>query len=252
MDKDDLDALWLEYKSSDDVELRNKLVLHYHFLAESAASGLVSKLNVGTTRDDLINYGVIGLIDAIEKFEPERGLQFTTYSAYRIRGAIYDAYRELSWTPRRVVEELKDRYDSRDAYHLEYGARPSDKELAEFSGVSFKQVKKVAYYSSYNDVDSIGKSFAGTGDDSLALEDILSSDDKGPEDTYVDSALVGILSELVGRLPERETIVLSLYYYEGHTLSEIGDIMGFTESNACHVKNSGIKQLKQLLCDEGM
>src|SRR4051812_8833028 len=130
MDRDDLKTLWAAFKATDDIHLRNELVVHYRPGLRQVAARGGSTLPPEVDREDLISYGVFGLIDAVEKFDPERGIKFETYSSPRIRGSIIDHLRMADWVPRSVRSKARDLERARVDLELQFGRAPEEEEIA--------------------------------------------------------------------------------------------------------------------------
>lgn len=211
-----VDTLWATYKSTGDLELRNRLVLRYSPLVKYVAGRVRSGLPDTVDQSDLVSEGVIGLMDAIERFEPARGLQFQTYAVPRIRGAIIDSLRSADWVPRAVRDKIRKVERARVALEARLDRRPNDNEIAEEMAISPRELREIYAKVSYT-------SLAST--DELGVADGLSlvSGDAF-EDADTKEALMGA----VAGLPERDRIIVALYYFEGLTLSEIGQVFGVT------------------------
>lgn len=234
----DVAALWQEYKTTHDPEVRNRLVLQYAPLVKYVAGRVRSGMPQTVEQADLVSEGVIGLMDAIEKFEPGRGLQFQTYAVPRIRGAIIDGLRAADWVPRSVRNKIRDIQQAQVALESRIGRTPTDTEIADELQVSVKELRatyaKVSY-TSLASIDEIGV----TDDFGVAAEDAL-------EDNEVRAALMAAITHL----PERDKIIIALYYFEGLTLSEIGQVLGVTESRVSQLHTRATLSLRgKLLVD---
>ncbi len=196
---------------------------------------------------DLVSYGIFGLIDAIEKFDIERSIKFETYAISRVRGAIIDELRAIDWIPRSV------RYKAREVEraYAELEGRlhrtPTEAEVAEHMGIKVGDLHQIFSQVSYVNVVALDEllSVGGEKGDSLTLGDTL--EDKGAEDPVL--AFEGeetkyLLARAINQLPEREKIVVTLYYYEGLTLAEIGQVLGVTESRICQMHTKAVLQLR--------
>jgi RNA polymerase sigma factor FliA len=210
--------LWQDYKATGDLELRNRLVLQYSPLVKYVAGRVRSGLPQSVEQNDLISEGVIGLIDAIDRFEPERGLQFQTYAVPRIRGAMVDSLRSSDWVPRSLREKKRDIERAQATLESKLGRTPSDAEVAGELGVSVADLRETYSKVSYTNVASI---------DELGLSDELAPTQSGP---HGELDLGPELLEAVGQLAERDRVIVALYYFEGLTLAEIGQVLGVTES----------------------
>src|SRR4029450_8416942 len=201
-----------------DLELRNRLVVQYSPLVKYVAGRVRSGLPQSVEQSDLISEGVIGLIDAIDRFEPERGLQFQTYAVPRIRGAMVDSLRSSDWVPRSLREKKRDIERAQASLETKLGRTPSDGEVAAELGISVPDLREAYRKVSYTNVSSIDE--LGLGDELVPTAPDGSGDsDMGPE-----------LLAAVRQLPERDQVIVALYYFEGLTLAEIGQVLGVTES----------------------
>lgn len=243
---DELTALWQEFKRSHAAEARERLILHYAPLVKYVASRVATGLPASVEQADLVSYGMFGLIDALEKFEPARGNKFETYAIPRIKGAIIDELRAMDWVPRSV--RFKAREIERAYSDLESMLKraPTEKEVAARLGFTLTELHEVINQISFVSV--------------LALDELLSvGSDRGEQvsllDTLADKGsdvsmglegqeTRGLLAAAINSLSEREKIVVTLYYFEGLTLAEIGEILGVTESRVCQIHTKAVNQLR--------
>ena len=248
----DLDALWDEYKRLQDQSLRDQLILHYSPLVKYVAGRVAIGLPQNVEQADLVSYGIFGLIDAVEKFDPRRGYKFETYAIARIKGAILDELRSIDWVPRSV--RAKARQLEKSYAKLEGSLRraPTDEELANELGITEEQLQNLLSQLSFVGLVALDEmlSVGGEKGDKLTLGDTL--EDKGAEDPVL--AFEGeetkfLLARAINQLPEREKIVVTLYYYEGLTLAEIGKVLGVTESRICQMHTKAVLQLRAKLTD---
>jgi RNA polymerase sigma factor for flagellar operon FliA len=239
--------LWRVYKSDGDPAVREKLILHYSPLVKYVAGRVGVGLPPNIEQADLVSYGIFGLIDAIEKFDIERSIKFETYAISRVRGAIIDELRAIDWIPRSV------RYKAREVEraYAELEGRlhrtPTEAEVAEHMEIKVGDLHQIFSQVSYVNVVALDEllSVGGEKGDSLTLGDTL--EDKGAEDPVL--AFEGeetkyLLARAINQLPEREKIVVTLYYYEGLTLAEIGQVLGVTESRICQMHTKAVLQLR--------
>jgi RNA polymerase sigma factor for flagellar operon FliA len=241
MDSTDTDGsvehLWQAYKQHGDKDARDRLILQYSPLVKYVAGRVRSGLPSSVDQNDLISDGVIGLMDAIEKFEPERGLQFQTYAVPRIRGAMVDGLRASDWVPRSVREKIRDIDSAQARLERELGRAPNDSEVAAALGVSVKELRTTYSKVSYTNVASIDE--MGFGDDAStpATPATFSDMDDIPE------GFLGAVHELA----ERDRVVVALYYWEGLTLAEIGQVLGVTESRISQLHSRATMTLRRKL-----
>jgi RNA polymerase sigma factor FliA len=243
---DELAALWAEFKGTASPQARERLILHYAPLVKYVASRVATGLPASVEQADLVSYGMFGLIDALEKFEPARGNKFETYAIPRIKGAIIDELRAMDWVPRSVrfkARQIEKAYSDLESI---LKRAPSEKEVAARLGVTLKELHDVITQISFVSV--------------LALDELLSvGSDRGEQVSLLDTLADrgsdvsmglegqetrGLLAAAINSLSEREKIVVTLYYFEGLTLAEIGEILGVTESRVCQIHTKAVNQLR--------
>ncbi|MDZ4654570.1 MAG: RNA polymerase sigma factor WhiG [Coriobacteriia bacterium] len=248
--KTDVSAYWATYKESGDPDARETLILNYSPLVKYVAGRLSSNLPQTVDTSDLISYGVFGLIDAIEKFDPGRGIKFETYAIARIKGAIIDELRAMDWVPRSVRARSREIEQAYITLENRLKRVPSDTEVAREMGVSARQLQDVLTKLSYTSVISFEELWTG-GQDKDDKGNVLGSiKDKSAEDPvqmFENVELKEILSSAIDRLPDREKTVIALYYYEGLTLKEIGAVLGVTESRVSQLHTKAVLRLRARL-----
>ena len=250
---DDLVArLWKEYKADGTEQARERLILHYSPLVKFVAGRVASGLPHNIEQSDLVSYGIFGLIDAIEKFDLERAIKFETYAISRIRGAIIDELRALDWIPRSVRSKAREVERAYTTLEAELRRTPSEAEVADHLGIALGDLHHIFSQVSYVNVVALDEmlSVGGEKGDKLTLGDTL--EDHRAEDPVL--AFEGeetkfLLAGAINQLPEREKIVVTLYYYEGLTLAEIGKVLGVTESRICQMHTKAVLQLRAKLTD---
>jgi RNA polymerase sigma factor FliA len=246
-----LAELWANYVADRDPALRDRLILHYAPLVKYVAGRVGSGLPAHVEQADLVSYGTFGLIDAITRFEPTREVKFESYAMARIRGAIIDELRTTDWIPRSV--RMKARQFERTVAELESRLHrtPTDDEVADEMGMDVEEIRKFLGQLSLVNV--------------VALDELLTDDDGGGApslgDTLQDSSALDpqamaehgearqLLARAVEQLPEREKVVVSLYYFEGLTLADIGRVLGVTESRICQLHTKAVLHLRTKLAD---
>lgn len=238
----DCEKLWQEYKKAGDETAREQLITRYVYLAKYAVDRMNIMPSGAVGYDDLISHAIIGLIDAVEKYEPERGIKFESYALQRIKGATIDAIRSLDWMPRSVRREesvLKEAYVELE---MRFGRPAGDAEVAEHLGISLEEldnkislIGQAAIFSLDDMIESMGESSASP------LASLSTEDD--PADHAQVTEAKRMLAQSVGELPEREKLVITLYYYEELTLKEIAKVLGVTESRVSQMHTRALLRL---------
>jgi RNA polymerase sigma factor for flagellar operon FliA len=246
----DADALWAEYKKTHSPELREKVILHYAPLVKYVAGRVSTGLPPSVEFGDLMSYGVFGLLDAIEKFDPTRGIKFETYAIARIKGAIIDELRAEDWVPRSV--RFKAREVERAYMELEGELRrvPTDEEVAEKLGVTVEEYLNLLSKMTLISLVALDELWTVSGDkaDRISLADIVEDVKvKDPSKSFEIEEMKGIIANAINGLPERERIVVTLYYFEGLTMREIGEVLTVTESRICQMHTKAILRLRSRL-----
>jgi RNA polymerase sigma factor for flagellar operon FliA len=241
-----IDRLWVDYKSGRDQNLRDQLLLHYSPLVKYVAGRVAVGLPQNVEHADLVSYGIFGLIDAVEKFDPERGYKFETYAIARIKGAILDELRSIDWVPRSVRAKARALEKAYAKLEGQLHRTPSDDEVAEELGLSEEQFQTLLGQLSFVGLVALDEllSVSGERGESMTLGDTIPDSGDGPVGAYEVEEMRQLLAESINRMPEREKIVLTLYYYEGLTLAEIGQVLGVTESRVCQIHTKAVLQLR--------
>ena len=243
-------ALWEGYKRDGDRGSRERLILQYSPLVKYVAGRVSVGLPATIEHADLVSYGMFGLIDAIEKFDLAKGVKFETYAISRIKGAIIDELRSIDWIPRSVRSKARDVERALAALELKLRRTPTEEELAAELDVSIKDLRQTLTQVSLVSVVALDESFSGEDAERQALVDTL-QDPKAPdpESSYEDVEMRSMLAEAMNRMSEREKTVLVLYYFEGMTLSQIGQVLGVTESRVCQMHTKAVLGLRAKMAD---
>ena len=240
-------SLWTELKSIGSKEARDRLIVHFSPLVKYVAGRVSVGLPSYVEQADLISYGMFGLIDAIEKFEPERGRRFEAYAVTRIKGAIIDELRSMDWVPRSVrtkAKSIETAYAKLEGQHLR---APTDLEVAKELGISEEDLHQMFAQISFVGLVALDEILSVDRGESTTLGDTLADPGEGPVAAYEVVEMRQLLASAVDRLGEREKTVLGLYYYEGLTLAEIGEVLGVTESRICQIHTKAVLQLRARL-----
>jgi len=245
-----IEELWTEYKSVPERPTRDRLILHYSPIVKYVAGRVLSRLPDSIDGADLVSYGILGLIDAIEKFDPHRGIKFETYSVPRIRGAILDSLRSIDWVPRSV--RTKARAANKAYNKLEHVLKrsPTDAELAADLGITMADLNSLNRQTTLGSVLQLDEVLFSGQQGAGTLGDTIADTREEPGAIVEREEVRRLLATAIVGLADRERTVLTLYYYEGLKLSEIGDVLGVTESRACQIHTKAVTQLRYKLRDQ--
>ena len=250
MPVEDSNSLWRRYRADRDRALRDRLILTYAPLVKFVAGRLGSGLPAHVDEGDLVSYGLLGLIGAIERYDPDRDVKFETYAIARIKGSIIDELRAMDWVPRSVRARARDIERAIGELEAQSGRAPSEEEIAAKLGVSQDELGENLLEISRSSIAALDElwTVSSTGGDQVALIDTI-EDTQGPEPqtALAQTEMREALGEAISRLPEREKLVVTLYYYEELTLREIGEVLGVTESRVSQLHTKAILRLKARL-----
>jgi RNA polymerase sigma factor FliA len=245
----ELRELWRRYKNEGDDRARERLVVAYSPLVKFIAGRMASGLPSHVEEADLVSYGLLGLIGAIERYELDRDVKFETYAVARVKGAIIDELRSLDWVPRSVRSRARDIERANAALEAELGRAPTDEEMAarlEMEVEEFHDALLEIANSSILALDDLW-TFAdpeGGGSQISVLDTIKDPQAADPEAEAHATELKDRLADAIESLPERERLVVALYYYENLTLREIGEILGVTESRVSQLHTKAVLSLR--------
>ncbi len=244
----ELRELWRRYKVDGDEQARERLVVAYSPMVKFIAGRMASGLPAHVEESDLISYGLLGLIGAIERFEPEREIKFETFAVARVKGAIIDELRSLDWVPRSVRSRAREVERAHAALESKLQRAPTDEEMAAKLAISVEEFRRVLLEianSSVLALDDLWTFADPEGGNQVSVLDTL--EDPGgidPEAEAQTSELKDRLAEAIEHLPERERLVIALYYYENLTLREIGEVLGVTESRVSQLHTKAVIGLR--------
>lgn len=244
-----MQALWEEYRQKRDKAVRDRLILTYAPLVKYVAGRLGSGLPAHVDEGDLVSYGLLGLIGAIERYDPGRDIKFETYAIARIRGAIIDELRALDWVPRSVRSRARQIERAIGELEAKLGRAPTDEEIAAKVGMSVVELDETLTDISRSSIAALDElwSVSGDGDQVSLLDTIEDESTARPADALDETEMREALADAIARLPEREKLVVTLYYYEELTLREIGEVLGVTESRVSQLHTKAILRLKSRL-----
>jgi RNA polymerase sigma factor for flagellar operon FliA len=249
----ELQDLWKRYKSSGDERARERLVVAYSPLVKYVAGRMSSGLPAHVDEADLISYGLSGLISAIERFDLSREIKFETYAITRIRGAIIDELRTLDWVPRSVRARAREFERTNMKLEARLQRAPSDDEMAaelEISVDEFQEALLQISNSTIVALDELWNVSDSTGDQVSLLDTLPDRGAPDPEQVVDQSELRDRIADAIAALPEREKLVIALYYYENLTLREIGEVLGVTESRVSQLHTKAVLRLRSKLASE--
>jgi len=239
------ERLWRSYRDAPSSSLREELILRYAPLVKYVAGRMAVGMPPNVDRADLTSYGMFGLLDAIEKFDVETGYRFQTYAVQRIRGAIVDELRSLDWVPRSVRRKARNIEKAIASLQNELGRAPVDAELADRLELRPEQLADHLAQISMTSVAALDGALAGGNGERLTVVDTVADERAIQPDEHIDKlAMRELLSNALDRLTEREQQVLALYYFEGMTLSQVGDVIGVTESRVSQIHSKAILALR--------
>ena len=247
---DETQRLWLEFRRSGDQKLRDRLILTYAPLVKYVAGRLGSGLPSHVDEGDLVSYGLLGLIGAIERYDPGRDVKFETYAIARIKGQIIDELRAMDWVPRSVRARARDIERAIAELEAKLGRAPTDEEISKKLGLTQEELDGSLTEIARSSIAALDElwTVSGSGGDQIALIDTIEDTEApDPQSTLSQTELREAIADAIARLPEREKLVVTLYYYEELTLREIGEVLGVTESRVSQLHTKAILRLKARL-----
>ncbi len=230
--------LWDDYSKTHSPQLREKIIIEYAPLVKVVAGRLSMYLGYNVEYDDLVGYGVFGLIDAIDKFDAKKDVKFETYASLRIRGSILDQIRKMDWIPRTIRQRQRQIDEATKAVEAETGQNATDEQIADKLGITQDEYTEWQSQMAVTNVISLNEFNDNNSDEGSASRDTIPSDEAGPEEVVEQAELRKMLADSLELLTEKERKVILLYYYEELTLKEISNILEVSESRVSqlHVK----------------
>jgi RNA polymerase sigma factor for flagellar operon FliA len=239
---------WISWKQEGSREAEVELVTQFLPLVTKVANRLAIGLPSNVDKDDLISYGRFGLLDALAKFDHTRGLQFETYAMWRIRGAMIDGLRENDWIPRTVRDKAKKIEEAYTLLEQQKLRTPTDHEVSEYLGMSVGELQQVFYETSLATMVSIDEAVGEEDEQKTARHSyIVDEVTPRPESVAEAASLKEVLSHAIDKLPEKERLVVSLFYFEELTLSEIAEVMNLSPSRISQLHSKAIFRLRSSL-----
>jgi RNA polymerase sigma factor for flagellar operon FliA len=236
---------WRRYKLNGDGSARAAIIDQYSYLVKITAGRVVSNLPPSLEREDLVSAGAVGLIKAVDQFDFNRQVKFETYAIALIRGAILEMLREEDWVPRSVRERVKVLERAYLGLETTLGRPPTEHEVARDLQMSVEEFNKLLLDTGRTSLLSLDDILVGTeGSEKLHLADVISDDSGTPTTEIETKEMKRTLTVAIDRLPERERLVIALYYYEGLTFKEIGTIMGISESRVYQLHTQAVIRMR--------
>jgi len=232
-----MNEIWIQYTKTHSTALKEMLTEYYVDLVRLVAGRLGIYLNQYIDIDDLVGYGILGLIDAIDKFDPTKNVKFETYASLRIRGAILDAIRKLDWIPRTLRKKQKDLDKAHVELEMKLGRLPLGQEVADNLNISLEEYNNLLKEVNVSTLVSIDENV-------YHFESIRDYNAQIPDHYVEENEIKATLTEVIDELPEREKKVIILYYYEELTLKEISRVLEVSESRVSQLHTKAVSRLR--------
>lgn len=240
--------LWLEYAQSRNHDIRNLLVVQYSYIVKCIALKTVGRYQHFNYMDDIVNEGLIALLDAVEKFDPDKKVKFETYASIKVRGAMIDYIRKQDCFPRRLKRIAKNMIEAENVLNHQLGRTPTDQELADFLSVSLVEYEKMQAETCALNMLSFEEIIYEKGLENIEIS--LTGDPiRGPEQVVAEKELQNVLAQYIDQLNEKEQIVISLYYKEQLKIKEISSVMSISDSRVSQIHSNALRKLKKYLTE---
>lgn len=245
-----VDELWAEFKSTGSHQARDELIVHYAPLVKYVAARVAIGLPNNVDQEDLASAGILGLMEAVNKFEPERGFKFESYAAARIRGAIIDDLRSLDWVPRSVRSQARKVEEALSKLQDKLGRVPNDEEVAEEMEVTVRKLRSI--YAKVSTIMFVSldrlMSVGDKGESGMSLVDTLvDTNAEDPQAAVEQKEMKQFLVKAIAGLPDRERTAITLYYYEGLSLAEISQVVGVSQARISQMNAKSVMTFRSLL-----
>jgi RNA polymerase sigma factor for flagellar operon FliA len=249
MDEKLEERLWQEYRRTKNQDIRETFVIQYSPLVKFVAGKVAVGMPHNVEFDDLVGFGSIGLLDAIDKYDPERGVKFKTYAVTRIRGAIFDELRQIDWVPRSVRKKAKELEETIASLESQMGRTATDQEIASSMGLNEEEYSKTVMKISTASIVSLNEVWSGMDENEKnSIGDTIESPISLHPDVIVEKDEIRrVIIDAIQELPEKEKQILILYWYEDLTLKEIGEVMKVTESRVSQLHSKAMLRLRAKL-----
>lgn len=235
-------SLWKKYRVDDNQKAREEIILKHLGLVRYAVGRIIIILPDHVQAEDLESYGIIGLIEAVEKFDYQRGVEFSTFALPRIKGEIYDYLRSKDWLPDNMRRELKQVRLAKENFKAKTGKIPDHSELAKLANIKESRLSKIERHSQLDNLISLSHDFDG-----IELIELISADLEQTVDKLEKDEAVELLSKKLESLSEDEQLVLTLYYYEELTQVEIAEVMDLSAARISQIHSQSIRRLRGML-----
>jgi len=240
---EELGRLWNVFKSTGDIEAKNEILLNYGYLVKWIVRRMMPKYNNYNEYDDLVSCGMLGLIDAVDRFELKHEVKFETYAVSRIRGEILDYMRSQDWASPSLRKKISAITSAYETYESMNPGRPVDQEVADSLGMPAEQVQKILTQTHmFNLVNFEDALNSGNPESEMG-----NKDENTPEEELLNKEKKELLTRAIEALPDKERLVISLYYYEGLLLKEIADILQVTESRVSQIHSKVLAKMRTKL-----
>jgi RNA polymerase sigma factor for flagellar operon FliA len=249
LDQNIEDELWIKYRKNRDPKIREDFIKQYAPLVKYVAGKVAVGMPHNVEFDDLVGYGVFGLLDAIDKFDPGKNVKFKTYAVTRIRGAIFDELRSIDWVPRSVRQKTREVEDAIGNLEAQLGRTATDQEIAKSLNMNEDEFLKTMMKISGTSILSLNDVwFSGDENDKVSIGDSIESPSSLNPDVIVEkNEIRRVIVDSISELPDKEKKILVLYYYEDLTLKEIGQVLQVTESRVSQLHTKAILRLRAKL-----
>jgi RNA polymerase sigma factor for flagellar operon FliA len=249
LDQNAEDDLWVEYRKNRDPKIREEFIKQYAPLVKYVAGKVAVGMPHNVEFDDLVGYGVFGLLDAIDKFDPGKNVKFKTYAVTRIRGAIFDELRSIDWVPRSVRQKTREVEDAIGNLEAQLGRTATDQEIAKSLNMNEDEFLKTMMKISGTSILSLNDVwFSSDENDKVSIGDSIESPASLNPDVIVEkNEIRRVIIDSINELPDKEKKILVLYYYEDLTLKEIGQVLQVTESRVSQLHTKAILRLRSKL-----
>jgi len=236
--------LWRQYRESHDQRIKDSLIMKYASFVKYVAGRIAVNLPSNVEFDDLVSYGILGLIDAIDKYDTERKVKFKTYAKTRIRGAIFDELRVLDWTPRSIRQKARKLEKAYAKLEGKLGRDATDDEIADFLKIDISELHKLFDETKKSLLLSLDEIFYDDEEGSSRFDFVENQKSDNPQSKVEEAEAKTILADAIAKLSERERMVITLYYYEDLTSKEIGKILGVSDSRVSQLHTKAILRLR--------